>query len=69
MRPSFETPRKRAAPPATKAKPLRGDDAGYAARALFGGYFTSICKPSFSMIAANFFVSASTKSENCWGVP
>ena len=32
-------------------------------------HFTSICKPSFSMMEANFLVSASTKSENCCGVP
>jgi len=31
--------------------------------------FTSICKPSCLMMAANFAVSAWTKSENCCGVP
>jgi len=32
-------------------------------------HFTSICRPSFSMMPANFLVSASTKAENCCGVP
>ncbi|QFI76391.1 hypothetical protein F8237_30755 [Bradyrhizobium betae] len=31
-------------------------------------YCTSICRPSFWMMPANFFVSASTKAENCSGV-
>src|SRR5437868_11308188 len=32
-------------------------------------HLTSICRPSFSIMAANFVVSACTKSENCCGVP
>ncbi|QOZ69733.1 hypothetical protein WN72_28000 [Bradyrhizobium arachidis] len=36
---------------------------------LSGRHCTSICSPSFWMMPANFFVSASTKSANCCGVP
>jgi hypothetical protein len=33
------------------------------------GHFTSICNPSFAMMPANFFVSASMKAAYCSGEP